>query len=662
MEFRKDINGLRAYAVMAVILFHFRVPGFDGGFAGVDIFFVISGFLMTGILLGKAETGPPSILSFYLNRARRIIPALAVLCLTLLTFGWFSLGPSDYGMLAHHAESSLLFMSNFVYWDEDGYFDTPSRYKWLLHTWSLSVEWQFYILYPLVLAAARRWLGKSEKIIFILIGILALASLALSIDLTPSKSAFSFYMLPARAWELLAGGMVYIAARHVRTDHRIALIAELAGILALAASVILFDAASKWPGYAALLPVGGTCLIIMANRRNSILTSSLPAQKIGTWSYSIYLWHWPIVVALGYFFPDAGPVWRIAGIAVSLVIGGLSYAAVEQPARRAFKKGLLQPALAAAALVAIVAVPAAVIRAQDGFAARVPEAVRLVEQEAKNDKGTGFGGQHCGFNRKKRLLTPCRLGTSGQIKAAVWGDSHAGAVVRAIKESVDGDIMLYSKSCGTILHTEMKSKPINNFCSEFNDQAFAYIKALPSYVPVIIVNRFAINVLDPPDGSKEPFGFIYLDEPEGQQEDDDTYSLYRKHLTGTLCAVAAGRPVYVVKPIPEMETDVPRTMVRELMSGQHSEDISIPLADHIKRNELVDSVLNDAAQRCGIHLLDPVPYLCSNGQCRGSEDGHPLYSDDDHLGPYGNRKLVAMFRNALSAGVTQTAAHPPNSP
>ena len=148
-SFRQDINGLRAIAVIAVVLFHFNASWMPGGFAGVDVFFVISGFLMTGIIFRGIEQENFSILKFYVARANRIIPALAVLCLVLLVFGWFYLTPLDYKALGKHAASSVAFLSNIIYWRESGYFDAASHEKWLLHTWSLSVEWQFYILYPL---------------------------------------------------------------------------------------------------------------------------------------------------------------------------------------------------------------------------------------------------------------------------------------------------------------------------------------------------------------------------------------------------------------------------------------------------------------------------------------------------------------------------------
>ena len=163
-DFRADINGLRAVAVIAVVLFHFGVAGFSGGFVGVDVFFVISGYLMTRIILGPLAEGRFSVLRFYLARARRIFPALTVLCVLMLAYGWFTLSPIDYKLLSKHAGTSLLFLSNQVYWKESGYFDADAHEKWLLHTWSLSVEWQFYLLYPLTVSYTHLTLPTSDLV------------------------------------------------------------------------------------------------------------------------------------------------------------------------------------------------------------------------------------------------------------------------------------------------------------------------------------------------------------------------------------------------------------------------------------------------------------------------------------------------------------------
>ena len=208
MQFRKDINGLRAIAVLAVVLFHFNASWLPGGFAGVDVFFVISGFLMTGIIFRGINQGDFSVLKFYIARANRFIPALAVLCVALLLFGWFYLGPTEYRALGKHVAGSMAFLSNVFYWMEAGYFDAASHEKWLLHTWSLSAEWQFYILYPLILVVLRKFMSaKKVKIAVLLITILCFI---FSVIATYKWPSFSYYLLPTRAWEMLIGGIAYL--------------------------------------------------------------------------------------------------------------------------------------------------------------------------------------------------------------------------------------------------------------------------------------------------------------------------------------------------------------------------------------------------------------------------------------------------------------------
>ncbi|MDR3410361.1 MAG: acyltransferase [Formivibrio sp.] len=204
MNFREDINGLRAIAVVAVVLFHFGVIGFQGGFVGVDVFFVISGFLMTYQIIGKMENETFSIFHFYAGRARRIVPALLVLCVVLIIVGWFLLAPDAFKALGKHSLSSLLFVSNFAYWQEASYFDEAARSKWLLHTWSLSVEWQFYIIYPIAIVVMRSL--SSLQYVRIAIVISALASFAISLIYSPIYYTATFYLIPFRAWEMLGGG------------------------------------------------------------------------------------------------------------------------------------------------------------------------------------------------------------------------------------------------------------------------------------------------------------------------------------------------------------------------------------------------------------------------------------------------------------------------
>jgi peptidoglycan/LPS O-acetylase OafA/YrhL len=288
MIFRFDINGLRAIAVIAVVLFHFNPELMPGGFAGVDVFFVISGFLMTGIIFNGLEDHSFSIIRFYMARANRIIPSLSIVCLILLLFGWFFLPPLEFQALTKHIASSITFSSNIIYWRESGYFDVASNSKWLLHTWSLSAEWQFYLIYPLILIALKRFTSTGNIKHLILLG--TIVTFIGCIYATQRWPNMSYYLLPTRAWEMMFGGLAFLyPLKSLHKNSKV--IVEYLGMFLILASYIFISKESAWPGYLAFIPVFGAFLILLTNRQDSIITNNRIFQYIGKWSYSIYLWH-----------------------------------------------------------------------------------------------------------------------------------------------------------------------------------------------------------------------------------------------------------------------------------------------------------------------------------------------------------------------------------
>lgn len=333
MKFRIDINGLRAIAVLAVVLFHFAPEKLPGGFAGVDVFFVISGYLMTSIIFRGFENNNFSFWKFILNRAKRIVPALLTAVFVLLVLGYATLGPDAYKMLARHARDSLLFISNITYNNESGYFDAASNTKFLLHTWSLSVEWQFYIIYPLILLTLKRFFSIST-LKTIVIGLL-ITSLIASIIMTKYKPETAYFMFYTRAWEMMLGGLAFLYPLKESFGNRIRFTMELVGLAIIAISVLKINTQIPWPGYMALLPVIGTYLCILANNKNTILSGYI-IEKIGLWSYSIYLVHWPIIVF------DHMLSWNLSFkkyIIITFVLAFISYQLIEK--RRHYKWGLL---------------------------------------------------------------------------------------------------------------------------------------------------------------------------------------------------------------------------------------------------------------------------------------------------------------------------------
>lgn len=647
--FRHDINGLRAWAVVAVVLYHFGVPGFAGGFVGVDVFFVLSGFLMTGIIISGLERGVFSLWGFYLARARRIIPALLVLCASLLILGWFWLANADYKMLAGHVGTAVAFVSNLKFWREVGYFDASSHEKWLLHTWSLSVEWQFYILLPLGCLLMWRWFGKrGVKLALITAGLL---SLALSVYVSSRWPEAAFYLLPTRAWEMLAGGLVWWATRQHAMSRQWALLAEGVGFALIIWAMAAFDPAMLWPSYLALVPVIGTMLVLAANRQRSWLTANPLARRLGASSYSIYLWHWPLVVLLTYVGEQANSQWIALGVLGSVLLGELSLRCVENPCRKTLAKySVIQGSLSLLAVVVAIGLMAVGIYFKQ-VEGRLPVAIELISNESENRNPKI---DECLLRSTSGIKSPmCQFGT-GMPSVVVMGDSHANAVVTAsavaAKKYGGGSAVELTRTGGT---TVLGFKYTNgNKIDLFNEYYVRQLgNGLLAGVPLVVVNRNTPAIRGENElQNPKPAAYLSKRYSVFNEELDREYSVA---LVKTACQLAEHRPIYLVRPIPEMGIDVPKAMARALMFGKPAPQISISLEEYHARHKVVWAAQDAAAAQCGVKILDPLPYLCHDGRCWGSNDGRPIYYDDNHLSEYGNKLLVPMFKQVFATAASQ---------
>ncbi len=646
--FRTDINGLRAWAVVAVMLYHFGVPGFAGGFIGVDVFLVISGFLMTGIVVRGLESGRFSISAFFMARARRILPALIVLCAVLMALGWWVLLPTDYLELGTDSVFSLAFLSNIRFWLEAGYFDAPSREKWLLHTWSVAVEWQFYLLLPLSLLAVWSWRpGRRPVVVAMLAGLLI--SLGLCIVLTVVWPAAAFYLLPTRAWEMLAGGLVFLLADRVTLTARQRIALEAGGLALVVGAVAGLDSGSPWPGWRAIVPVAGTVGVLLSGRPRSIWTSHPVAQWLGTRSYSLYLWHWPIVVALTYVQWQTNPAAIAAGLVLTLVLADFSYQLVESPARLRLRGLRLGSGLAALlGGVAAVAAPAIGTRLSDGVVGRFSPSIEAVRKESLNKNP-----RQAECLAQNGVVSPSCMYGGNLLRVIVIGDSHADSIVSSVVSAAPdpqhGVMEWTYAGCPTIEGANRKGHtPFQ--CAAFLTWTFEQLKRIPPNIPLIIVNRTTAYAVGQNEGARPPAAaiapLVYFSEPDASAP--GILAEFARRLTDTACQLAKDRPVYLVRPIPEMGIDVPKAMARALAFG-HTLDVSLSVAEYHRRHALVWAAQDDAYKRCGVMILDPLPYLCPDGRCHGSGSGRPVYYDDHHLSEYGNRLLVPMFAKVFDS-------------
>jgi peptidoglycan/LPS O-acetylase OafA/YrhL len=626
MQFRKNINSLRAVAVISVVLFHFKVWGFSGGFIGVDVFFVISGFLMTGIVFNGLQEDRFRLVEFYASRAKRILPALLVLCVALMTLGFMYLPLDDYRDLLKTIRSSLIFSSNFDFSMRGGYFDAPLHGNWLLHTWSLSVEWQFYILYPLILMVLFKLLGMQKtKLALILFAVLSLAT---SVRLTQTNPVFAFYMLPTRAWELIAGGLVFLYPLQI--GKRLTYVFEALGLAGVFSGIIFFSEQDQWPGYLATFPVLGAALIIYGNTY-SAFSNCRVLQFTGRISYSVYLWHWPFVV----FLYTCGLLdsWPhvIASIVLSFILGALSFYFVESrvPKPTSARNIVLKYMAFVVTTVCISAIISSQVKHH-------PELRSTFQDYGQPEYASKLYTREC--YPSLYGATDCKLGT-GEISVIIFGDSHAQSTAAAVQlDNKQASLSWARGGCPILKNFQMHDKEQENKCRGFNKEKLSILENTYIGVPVVLFNRSGLYT-DRNRSNNFRLSF-YADD---NQDTESFVHSYVSEYVQTVCQIAENHPLFIVKPIPEMPFSVYKGLTLQARVLQTRSDITISLDDYQKRNHIANLAIDTAAKQCKVNIIDPTKNLCPSGLCMGSKDTKPLYFDDNHLVDFGNKQLKGLF-------------------
>ena len=633
MQFRHDINGLRAIAVLAVVLFHFNPHWLSGGFAGVDVFFVISGFLMTSIIFGQIQNNKFNLFSFYNARLNRIVPVLSICSLILLIFGWFFLLPHDYQTLGKQVEKSALFISNILFSKGYGYFDSAEHTKWLLHTWSLSVEWQFYIFFPLLILTLKKYL-KFHQLKYVVL-FLFITSLCYSIYLTQQDSKTAYFLLSSRAWEMLLGGLAFLFPCSF-TKNKLAI--QVLGLSFIGIAYFFISERTPWPGYMALLPVLGAYLVILS-QYNSILLNNPIFNYIGKWSYSIYIWHWPLVV-LGFYFSFQN--WWLYGIPLSILLGFLSYQYIEKIQFPKFNSWKQVYKIKPLYLLIITLGFGYAIKETDGFKSHYPNEVLNILSEAQNTFPFS-----CKTGLKNGNIDVCKIGESTKIDAIVVGDSHAksitSAVLASIKSSQPTLLSITTAGCPYIPNAHFD----NNYCTAANSKKEMFLKESQG-VPIIIVNRYLQRLEGENNDeriSNEHRIPIYFSNPQASK--NEIYHQFQNHLEHSICELTAKSPVYIVTSIPEFPFDVPKQMGKQFLTHHQIQKNTLPLQDYQQRSQRLNNILYDVAKKCGAHILDVSQVLCENNECISQIHNRPLYKDGDHLSEYGNKMLVPLFKSYL---------------
>lgn len=705
MNRRADIQGLRAIAVIMVVVFHARLP-LPGGFTGVDVFFVISGFVITA-MLGREWTadGRLSLRQFYLRRYMRLMPALAVTVGVTVLVSFFVLSPYGPQQLAGATGlGALLVSANLVIARAAGdYFAVGALQNPLLNTWSLSVEEQFYLFFPalmIVAWSAGRATGRRTSIPLLIVGGVSAVSFALSVLWTSGSSiaswltepfggpeVFAFYGPFTRIWEFGAGCLLAIwTARQTRSVPRLAAPAGLVGLALIIASGFVIAEGDGFPGWRAALPVLGTALLIWAGTHATPLVSRVlavrPLVAIGDWSYSWYLWHWPIIVFTGVLLPNSS-IAIVAAAVASLGVGWLSYRFVEQPLRvlrprtvaRTF--GVVVVTTAAPVLIAAVLV----VGADSGWGGRFEQPVAATTSDVTEGDGDVAGSsidasapvdgetpvtenttrldlrsQHVAVaaNCVNTDIAPkrCRFGPSdAKGTILMLGDSQAYALADGVIEAAEAlgyDVVVSSRTGCPFLGRD--SSGDNRLpCRPWQQSALAYaLKAKPA--AVVIANRSA-GYVHPEWGWRT----AATDDGRKASSVSEAAALWRRGMTDVVRPLAeADIPVLVIGSVAEMPQFSDQRSIFAQTFGAKAYEVPTDEVVAARKPAL-------AAERAALDLhprsavFDPVPVLCTE-VCASAVDGTMIYQDETHLTVDGARRLSDGLRDSLSTllGVTPT--------
>jgi len=638
MKYRAEIDGLRALAVLPVILFHAGASGFSGGYTGVDVFFVISGYLITSIITKNIDEKKFSLINFYERRIRRIFPSLFLITLICTPVAAYCMSPTQLKNFMQSVFAIAIFSSNFLFYKERGYFTQSTEEVPLIHTWSLSVEEQFYIFFPLLLILVKNF--RASRLL--LVGLIALSSFLLSEWLQRVDGFANFYLLPTRAWELAAGSFCAIIIHRV-PDLHIGLRTAL-GVLGLAligAGISLLGPETPFPSAYALLPVGGTCLIVLFCGRNDWigrLLSLAPITLLGQASYSIYLVHQPLFAFSRLMFSDE--TWFLLALgAASIGLGVALWRYVERPFRSPGSTFYLQGTrlfATAGSIMAAFLAAGIVGHTFGGFPSRTaPNGVAWNDLALDERLAPNYGlAPSCDFatsNFGAAELSECMTREAPQV--LVWGDSYAMHLVPALQSNG------VSENLGVLQLTRSQCPPILDLgrdgtivtaqeCLQFNANVMRFLREARSIRYVVMSSPYRVRgtVID----------------GHGNQIDNGDNSYAERQIMATANAVAAAGAIPVfVGPPPADGSNLGRCLGNAYARGRPLETCNFAEDDIdtriIEAYELLESVAD-------FHLvIDLSEELCLEGICLAADDGTFLYRDFGHLSAEGSRHLGLRF-------------------
>ena len=652
-KYRADIDGLRAVAVVPIVLFHAGYEWVPGGFIGVDIFFVISGYLISSIILGEMLRGDFSFIRFYERRVRRIVPALLVMLLATLVAGYFFLLPDEYIDLAKSTLSAIAFVPN-IYFSETSstYFGLDAAITPILHTWSLGVEEQFYILFPAILYALTS--HCSRKTFASIIVTLLLLSLASNIIVVVANPEYAFYMLPTRAWELLTGVILSLGILPRVNRAAVANLLSLTGAGLLLFPMFTLTEHMVFPGINAIPPVLGAALIIYSGEHQLTAVSRILGNRglvaIGLVSYSLYLWHWPVTVYTNMYLQSDFN--RPFIIALSLGLAWLSYRLVESRFRKRSGISATRGKLKELGIVAILAsIVSATVVAYDGIQDRVPpEAWKMVSTHVEGAEKQSCRPFSSDSDPGARI---CEIGRSGTAPDfVVWGDSHAEAVAYALHLAASeigiSGVVIFTNGCRPLLGVYRKGK---HRCQTFNDSVLQYIYSSPSLKHVFLAAYWRIPFTGQ---GYDNHNFLIMDDQTLSVSAVENRRVFRRGMERTLRALKEYDSA-IIQDIPEIGSQFGKSVtshfVRQAWLGNGSSaELTFETGSDPFDQEFDDMISSLTSIQ---QYIQVTPSLCFNGKCPLKSNGKLVYSDGDHLSKYGASLLAPTFTGYFA---TRTAA------
>jgi peptidoglycan/LPS O-acetylase OafA/YrhL len=632
--YRPDIDGLRAVAVLLVVFHHAFPSLLPSGFIGVDVFFVISGFLISTIIFKNLEEGTFSFLDFYKRRVKRIFPALSLVLIASFVCGWFVLLPADYKQLGKHMAAGAAFVSNFAFWSESGYFDGGSKLKPLLHLWSLGIEEQYYIFWPLIV-----WFLWKRQVNLVKISIaFFILSFIVNVVIAKGNAVAAFYSPASRFWELLIGSVLAYTKLHPLSWRQLAAtkfrasphaehanpskannLSAWAGVLLLTIGVYFINPERRFPGFWALFPTVAAFLLIKSGPKawfNQYILSNRLFVWVGLISFPLYLWHWPLLVFAEIHSGVLGTLAKLGLIALSIVLSWLTYRFVERPIR--FGKLIVETKKVPLALCTILlatAILGGYTYQRDGFDFRFPKFIQaLLHNQPKLDEGWRTGQCILDQGHPSSEFSPSCVDKDKRPLIFLWGDSHAAALYPGLKHLQDTGAYNF----GVAQRTAAVCPPIigdsRPWCNEINTSSFKLIQELKP--DIVMMYAYWSHGLD----GKGGFGGLY--------------NLSTLDATVAELKNAGVKKVILMGPTPYWRNSLPHNIVETWKKAKTvaKPPLYMSYGDFglVRELPLYDKQMRDIAKRLDISYISGLDFLCNTDGCltRDSEDGVKVASVD----------------------------------